>query len=302
MGKVLLKFQRRVVALGELESRNPDDVCLGVVLGPGRMKVAIISVFDEICPLPYPTQDTDKLHESIGSYVLWDTAETMLVENGEPSRAETGGAGTAIVPYTGTGPDPDAGSPRQQIPEFEVWEKRSHWCQKEVILLSKEENPVQIANGKILYNEPKTNIAGTLLGEEYAGVVVFTSEVDVDGSLLSSQLPNFVSGQAHLCRWPINYLRVRENGKVLGDLYVRYAEADLIIYSPLKVSLTHKRVYNSTKRKLLSQEEKDVKAGEQRCQTKCTDEDIRVASGVWEPMPHIVFDNSRRSGTDSVSY
>ncbi|KAL3702443.1 hypothetical protein R1sor_020465 [Riccia sorocarpa] len=228
MVKVLLKFQGRVVALGELESRNPDDVCLGVVLGPGRMKVAIIFVFDEICPLPYPTQDTDKLQESIGSYVLWDTVETMLVENGEPSRAETGGVGTAII-----------------------------------------------ANGKILYSEPKTNIAETLLGEEYAGVVVFTAEVDVDGSLLSSQLPNFVSGQAHLCRWPINYLRVRENGRVLGDLYVRYAEADLIIYSPPKVSLTHKRVYNSTKRKLLSQEEKDVKAGEKRCQTRCADEDIR---------------------------
>ncbi|KAL3682724.1 hypothetical protein R1sor_000746 [Riccia sorocarpa] len=136
-------------------------------------------------------------------------------------------------------------------------------------------NPVQIANGKILYSEPKTNIAGTLLGEEYAGVVVFTAEVDVDGSGLSSQLPNFVSGQAHLCRWPINYLRVRENGRVLGDLYVRYAEADLIIYSPPKVSLTRKRVYNSTNRKLLSQEEKDVKAGEKRCKTKCADEDIR---------------------------
>ncbi|KAL3696701.1 hypothetical protein R1sor_010777 [Riccia sorocarpa] len=246
MGKVLLKFQGRVVALGELESRNPDDVCLGVVLGPGRMKVAIISMFDEICPLPYPTQDTDKLHESIRSYVLWDTAEMMLVENGEPSRAETGGAGTPIVPYTGTGPDPDARSPRQQIPEFEVWKKRSHWCQKEVIVLSKEKNPVQIAKGKILYSEPKTNIAGTLLGEEYAGVVVFTAKVDVDGSLLSSQLPNFVSGQVHLCRWPINYLRVRENGRVLGDLYVRlpacYDKKDTLLKAFMRHDIFEKTV------------------------------------------------------------
>ncbi|KAL3696390.1 hypothetical protein R1sor_010466 [Riccia sorocarpa] len=196
--------------VGRLDGVSPKK---NGVAGPGMMKVAVISVFDEICPLPYPTQDTYKLHESIGSYVLWDTTETMLVENGEPSRAETGGAGTAIVPYTGTCLDP--------------------------------------------------------------GVVVFTAEVDVDGSVLSSQLPNFVSGQAHLCRWPINYLRVRENGRVLGDLYVQYAEADLIIYSPPKVSLTRKRVYNSTKRKLLSQEEKDVKAREKRCKTKCADEDIR---------------------------
>ncbi|KAL3675182.1 hypothetical protein R1sor_025130 [Riccia sorocarpa] len=236
MGKVLLKFQGRVVALGELESRNPDDVCLGVVLGPGRMKVAIISVFDEICPLPYPTQDTDKLQESIGSYVLWDTVETILVENGEPSRAETGGVGTAIVPYTGTSPDPDARSPRQQMPEFEVWKK------KELL----------VSEGSHTVEQGRKSCADC-----------------------KRQLPNFVFGQAQLCRWPINYLRVRENGRVLGDLYVRYAEADLIIYSSPKVSLTRKRVYNSTKRKLLSQEEKDVKAGEKRCQTKCADEDIR---------------------------
>ncbi|KAL3697425.1 hypothetical protein R1sor_011501 [Riccia sorocarpa] len=275
MGKVLLKLQGRVVALVEVESIDPLDVCLGVVLGPGRMKVAIISVFDEKCPLPYPTQDTDKLQEAIGSYVLWDSVNTVLVENGEPSRSETGGVETAIVPYTGTGADPDAGSPKEDLPDLEIWKNRSHWNGKEVTLLSKEEIPVQIAHGKVLYNESKTSIEGTLLREEFAGVVVFTPEVDVDGSVLSGQLPNFVFGQAHLCRWPINYLRVRENGKVLGDLYVRYAEADLIIYSPPKVSLTHKRVYNSTKRKLLSQGEKDVKAGEHRCQTKCTDEDIR---------------------------
>ncbi|KAL3682631.1 hypothetical protein R1sor_000653 [Riccia sorocarpa] len=275
LDKVVLKVKGRVVALAAVESRDEAGVCQGKILGPGRVKVAILTVFDSDCMLPYPTLDATTIQEAINSYVMWDASETLLVESSSDSHMErlaTSSSKTEVVMMQG---DSESGERREAESDLEKWKNRDLWIGQHVRILSKGDNPIEIAKAKILYSDPQTNIEGNLLGEEFAGVVVLFAGEQVDDSLVRAQIPNYASGHAQLCRWQINLLRLEENGRILGDLYVRVAEGDLVIYSPPKSSLSQKRTYNSIRRKLITQEDRGKIAGEKRCVKKCDDEDIR---------------------------
>ncbi|KAL3697264.1 hypothetical protein R1sor_011340 [Riccia sorocarpa] len=275
LDKVVLKVKGRVVALAAVESRDEAGVCQGKILDPGRVKMAILTVFDSDCMLPYPTLDATTVQEAINSYVMWDASETLLVESSSDSHTErlaTSSSKTEVVIMQG---DSESGERREAESDLEKWKNRDLWIGQHVRILSKGDNPIEIAKAKILYSDPQTNIEGNLLGEEFAGVVVLSAGEQVDDSLVRVQIPNYASGHAQLCRWQINLLRLEENGRILGDLYVRYAEGDLVIYSPPKSSLSRKRTYNSIRRKLITQEDREKIAGEKRCVKKCDDEDIR---------------------------
>ncbi|KAL3675766.1 hypothetical protein R1sor_025714 [Riccia sorocarpa] len=98
-----------------------------------------------------------------------------------------------------------------------------------------------------------SSVGGFAVGEENAGIVVLRLMETVDPMVISQELPNFSSDEPHLCRWPICSLRVEENGKILGDLYSAYADAD---FARDAVPRRRKRAYFSTKRKLRTEEEK----------------------------------------------
>ncbi|KAL3675393.1 hypothetical protein R1sor_025341 [Riccia sorocarpa] len=94
----------------------------------------------------------------------------------------------------------------------------------------------------------------------------------VDPMVISQELPNFSSDEPHLCRWPICSLRVEENGKILGDLYSAYADAD---FARDAVPRRRKRAYFSTKRKLRTEEEKVTIRLKKKAEKKLLDANIK---------------------------
>ncbi|KAL3697196.1 hypothetical protein R1sor_011272 [Riccia sorocarpa] len=92
--------------------------------------------------------------------------------------------------------------------------------------------------------------------------------------VLRQELPNFTSGQPHLCTWPISSLRIEENGQVLGDLYSAYENADFAHHTQHSQAGVRKRAYFSTKRKLKTEEEKLSDRLKRRADKKLLDANI----------------------------
>ncbi|KAL3686810.1 hypothetical protein R1sor_013119 [Riccia sorocarpa] len=117
-----------------------------------------------------------------------------------------------------------------------------------------------------------SSVGGFAVGEENAGIVVLRLMETVDPMVISQELPNFSSDEPHLCRWPICSLRVEENGKILGDLYSVYADAD---FARDAVPRRQKRAYFSTKRKLRTEEEKVTIRLKKKAEKKLLDANIK---------------------------
>ncbi|KAL3694456.1 hypothetical protein R1sor_008107 [Riccia sorocarpa] len=117
-----------------------------------------------------------------------------------------------------------------------------------------------------------SSVGGFAVGEENAGIVVLRLMETVDPMVISQELPNFSSDEPHLCRWPICSLRVEENGKILGDLYSAYADAD---FARDAVPRRRKRAYFSTKRKLRTEEEKVTIRLKKKAEKKLLDANIK---------------------------
>ncbi|KAL3699129.1 hypothetical protein R1sor_017151 [Riccia sorocarpa] len=117
-----------------------------------------------------------------------------------------------------------------------------------------------------------SSVGGFAVGEENAGIVVLRLMETIDPMVISQELPNFSSDEPHLYRWPICSLRVEENGKILGDLYSAYADAD---FARDVVQRRRKRAYFSTKRKLRTEEEKVTIRLKKKAEKKLLDANIK---------------------------
>ncbi|KAL3675995.1 hypothetical protein R1sor_025943 [Riccia sorocarpa] len=150
---------------------------------------------------------------------------------------------------------------------------RNHWKGKHVIIYRKGAAVEEIAKGRIVFPMSTSSVGGFSVGEENAGIVVLKLMETVDHMVISQELPNFSSDEPHLCRWPICSLRVEENGKILGDLYSAYADAD---FARDAVPLRRKRAYFSTKRKLRTEEEKVTIRLKKKAEKQLLDANIQI--------------------------
>ncbi|KAL3687466.1 hypothetical protein R1sor_013775 [Riccia sorocarpa] len=136
---------------------------------------------------------------------------------------------------------------------------------------------MELAMGEIVYPESSVCINGKAVGKENAGILITILNSDVSSSLVQAQLPKFTPDQPHLCAWPIRLLKLEGNGWILGDLYSVYADADYGRHGEQVQEGKKKRHYHSTKRKLLSSEEKSLKKLQKKGSIKLTDDSIRDA-------------------------
>ncbi|KAL3700266.1 hypothetical protein R1sor_018288 [Riccia sorocarpa] len=192
---------------------------------------------------------------------------------------------SAIVPFSRTGSEDineypsgsDSGSARSDEHGIDddglkKFKDRNHWKGKHVIIYKKGAAVEEIAKRRIVFPMSTSSVGGFVVGEENAGIVVLRLMETVDPMVISQELPNFSSDEPHLCRWPICSLRVEENGKILGDLYSAYADAD---FARDAVPRRRKRAYFSTKRKLRTEEEKVTIRLKKKAKKKLLDANIK---------------------------
>ncbi|KAL3687539.1 hypothetical protein R1sor_013848 [Riccia sorocarpa] len=196
----------------------------------------------------------------------------------------------AIVPYTRVIPEsyPDSSSgsetsasEKEEGEDSEVkdeslkgYKNWNTWKGKNVRIFKRGAAIVEIAKGRIIFPSSSASVGGVVIGEGNAGIVVFEVNDSLDPMLLRQELPNFSSGQPHLCTWPICSLRIEENGQVLGDLYSAYEDADFVHHTQHSQAGVRKRAYFSTKRKLKTEEEKLSDRLKRRADKKLVDANI----------------------------
>ncbi|KAL3696999.1 hypothetical protein R1sor_011075 [Riccia sorocarpa] len=159
-------------------------------------------------------------------------------------------------------------------PNLLQYKDRNNWKGKGVRIFRKGAAEEEIAKGRIIFPSSSASVAGVLVGEENARIIVLEVSDSVDPLVLQQELPNFTSGQPYLCRWPICSLRIEENGEILGDLYSAYEDADFVRKTQHPQAGPRKRPYFSTKRKLKTQEEKLSDRLKRKAEQKLLDADI----------------------------
>ncbi|KAL3697397.1 hypothetical protein R1sor_011473 [Riccia sorocarpa] len=263
----------------------------------------MVSVLTGICGstlLPYPNDGAETVNEVVGGYVLWDrcAARPAEEENDQHSavsneassskRFKLVESSTAIIPYTAGGVSeyfldsssggdisPDEKEEQARDPNLLQYKDRNSWKGKGVWIFRKGAAEQEIAKGQIIFPSSSASVAGVLVGEENAGIIVLEVSNSVDPLVLQQELPNFTSGQPHLCRWPICSLRIEENGEILGDLYSAYEDADFVRMTQHPQAGPRKRPYFSIKRKLKTEEEKMSDRLKRKAEKKLLDADIR---------------------------
>ncbi|KAL3677141.1 hypothetical protein R1sor_027089 [Riccia sorocarpa] len=187
----------------------------------------------------------------------------------------TGGVSEYFVDSSSVGDiSSDEKEEQARDPNLLQYKDQNTWKGKEVHIFRKRAAEEEIAKGRIIFPSSSASIAGVLVGEENVGIIVLEVCDSVDPLVLQQELPNFTSGQPHLCRWPICSLRIEENGEILGDLYSAYEDADFVRKTQHPQAGPRKRPYFSTKRKLKIEEEKLSDRLKRKAEKKLLDADI----------------------------
>ncbi|KAL3683742.1 hypothetical protein R1sor_001764 [Riccia sorocarpa] len=321
----------------------------------------MVSVLTGICCstlLLYPNDGAETVNEAVGGYVLWDrcAARPTDEDNGQHSavsneassskRFKLVESSTAIIPYTGgvseyfvdssSGGDisPDEKEEQARDPNLLQYKDRNTWKGKGVRIFRKGEAEEEIAKGRIIFPSSVASVAGVLVGEENAGIIVLQVSDSVDPLVLKQELPNFTSGQPHLCRWPICSLRIEENEEVKEvrkEIYrVKFEKKLDLIYQKINASQGREDgllfcyngrfvcpsafwQFHGVSKSSYYQYKNDSKNGAKQgyhgnTGTYKPRESTIHAEAVLkkillemsEPMPHLNFDNSNNNGTDSL--
>lgn len=274
---VLLFKNAVVVAVGCIQSVSSSALCHGVVIGPNRVSVKVLTAISYSDILPYPSIGADNVSEAVNSFVLWDRSNIQVI--GKKPTLHTPDEGIATNSSNSTTTplaDSVKGSPpnlalcvssgpssandsqastfpnRPSLrPEQELYFKvRKNWSNVGVTLLSKVEGD-HLAEGIIFLPFAKSCIDGEEVGEENAGVLVSNLCEGVDPSLVERDLPGFIPEDPRTVRWPILRLRVIANDTILGQLYKAYVDADaprITQNEAEEEGMKKKRSYNSVKR------------------------------------------------------
>ncbi|KAL3694972.1 hypothetical protein R1sor_008623 [Riccia sorocarpa] len=254
--QVELETRGVLVAVGTVFSVTPSALCHFTRVGEDRVIVQVDRSIIPESPLPYPNDGANNVGEAVQGFILWDKKHCkVLRENGSGAmRRKDKATNSACTPPQALEIDPDCmdGSSDEGTDSDE----------REVDI-GGQEVPVEL----LMYKNR----------EENAGIVITTLIPNTDPSFVQAQLPNYTADEPHLCSWPIRLLKPEENGWILGDLYSAYDDADFGRESAQVTTGHQKRHYHSTKKKLLSTEEKTLKKMQKKGTAKLTDESIRQA-------------------------
>ncbi|KAL3682249.1 hypothetical protein R1sor_000271 [Riccia sorocarpa] len=285
-----------LMAVATIFSVTPSALCHFTPVGEDRVILQVDRSIIPESPLPYPNDGANNVGEAVQGFILWDKKHCKVIgENGSDSmRRKDKATDSASATPQAMEIDPDCmdGSSDegtdsderevdiggQEVPvELLMYKNRKSWKGKKVIVLATGDGKVDLAVGKIVYPDTTMCINGKAVGEENVGIVITTLIPNTDPSFVQAQLPNYTADEPHLCSWPIRLLKLEENGWILGDLYSAYDDADFGRDSAHVTTSHQKRHYHSTKRKLLSTEEKTLKKMQKKGAAKLTDESIRQA-------------------------
>ncbi|KAL3679130.1 hypothetical protein R1sor_022086 [Riccia sorocarpa] len=250
-----------LVAVGTVFSVTASDHCHFVLVGEDRLIVQVQRSIVPNSPLPYPNDgygnETETVSEAVDGFVLWDKIQCKQVGETDYGKRQDD-TGISALPHA------------NNDEENEVEEEVSRYADA-------DHGGMELAMGEIVYPKSSVCINGKAVGEENAGILITILNSDVSSSLVQAQLPKFTPDQPHLCAWPIRLLKLEGNGWILGDLYSVYADADYGRHGEQVQEGKEKRHYHSTKRKLLSSEEKSLKKLQKKGSAKLTDDSIRDA-------------------------
>ncbi|KAL3700445.1 hypothetical protein R1sor_018467 [Riccia sorocarpa] len=299
-------------------------MCHFTQVGEDRVIIQLERSVISDSPLPYPNGGADNVGEAVQGYVLWDKKNCKVLGKGTSSAPQETAQVELDCMDESSCEDMDA-SEREVPSELLMYKDRKFWKGKKVLVLATGDGRADLAVGKIVYPDSSVCISRKAVEEENAGIVITTLVQNVDPSLVQVQLPNYTADQVHLCSWPIRLLRLEENGWILGDLYSAYTDADFGQESGEVLEVRQRRHYHSTKRKLLTTEERALKKLQKKGAAKLTDDSIRQATAkgtlkprdktihafsankilleeMSEPMPHLTFDNKGKNGTDDICH
>ena len=285
---VIMYLLGEMVARGRIQSTLATYFCHNKLIGFGRVSVHVMEVDDNACPLVYPNAGADNLGKALGMVVIWDLADVKISPFSLPGiRRETGSSRESAfhpspeierlsIPPVSSG-TPDSATLNVVCGDVVVVGKdfsiRRNWMFAEVSLFSVDRE-AKLGEGIITIASPGGVVNDELLGDDFVGVVICDA-------ICKSHFPTYCDGVALLVKWSIFTLRLKCNGRFLGDILREAAEEladeedrDALDLGLDDYNLPEKRPYNHIKRKKHDPEEKRRKLLESRAHLKTDEESI----------------------------
>ncbi|KAL3675933.1 hypothetical protein R1sor_025881 [Riccia sorocarpa] len=247
---ILLYGDNFIVAVGSMHSVDESELCHGEIIGRGRISIQICSPLRPDFILPYSSPPgANTVGEAVNSFAIWDISKVypmpQLPQSQYQEAPEPTPSASPQVP-TDERQSSSRGMESNVRPEDQLFFKvRKNWANVEVTLLSMLEL-LPIADGIIFLPFSTSCVGEVRVGEQYAGVLVWTVHNEVDPTILDRDLPNFHPDDPITVRWPILHLRIASNGAILGNLYKAFEDA--CTRGDEDMPVKKKRAYNSSKR------------------------------------------------------